>query len=206
MVRLGQVLGWAAERGWITDNPAQGIPYYRVEESRIRYLLEDEEKNLKAVCEPEKWDWIRFAYLTGLRQGEQLSLTWPQIVGGQIRLEGTETKSHRRRAVPISTATQEILERRKRVVRGSLIFPSPRGRVWEANNFRDRFWKPLFDLAGLVNFVWHDLRHTFCSRLVMAGASLVAVRELAGHRRFETTLKYAHLAPGYLRDTADLLE
>jgi len=46
-------------------------------------------------------------------------------------------------------------------------------------------------------FVWHDIRHTFASRLVMAGVPLKAVQELMGHRSIEMTARYAHLAPDY---------
>jgi site-specific recombinase XerD len=49
--------------------------------------------------------------------------------------------------------------------------------------------------AGIVNFRWHDLRHTFASRLVMKGVDIHTVQELMGHKTIQVTLRYAHFAP-----------
>jgi len=54
--------------------------------------------------------------------------------------------------------------------------------------------------AGIVDFRWHDLRHTFASRLTMAGGDLRTVQELMGHQTITMTMRYAHLAPSHLRE------
>ena len=59
--------------------------------------------------------------------------------------------------------------------------------------------------AGLEDFRFHDLRHTFASRLVMKGASLKAVQELLGHADMKMTMRYAHLSQEHLRDSVNLL-
>jgi integrase len=59
--------------------------------------------------------------------------------------------------------------------------------------------------AGLVNFHYHDLRHTFASRLVMKGVPIRAVQEYMGHRTIQMTMRYAHLAPSYQRENIELL-
>jgi site-specific recombinase XerD len=74
----------------------------------------------------------------------------------------------------------------------------------ESREAREWFNKVMAD-AKIQNFRWHDLRHTFASRLVMAGANLRAVQTLLGHKRMETTLRYSHLGESHLRDAVELL-
>ena len=59
--------------------------------------------------------------------------------------------------------------------------------------------------AQIRNFSWHCLRHTFASRLVMAGVSLKAVQELMGHKTIQMTARYAHLSPGHLQNAVELI-
>ena len=73
------------------------------------------------------------------------------------------------------------------------------------SNIRERFPRALRD-AGIERGVWHDLRHTFASHLVMAGVNLTSVKELMGHKTFAMTLRYAHLAPDFQRDAITRLD
>ncbi len=60
-------------------------------------------------------------------------------------------------------------------------------------------------LAGIENFHWHDLRHSFASRLVMAGVDLRTVQELLGHKTIAMTVRYSHLAPTHLQEAVERL-
>jgi integrase len=60
--------------------------------------------------------------------------------------------------------------------------------------------------AGITDFTFHDLRHTFASRLIMRGVDLTTVKELMGHKHINMTLRYAHLAPGCKRSAIAVLD
>ena len=64
---------------------------------------------------------------------------------------------------------------------------------------------PALQKAEMKDFHWHDLRHTFASRLVMAGVDIRTVQELMGHKTIAMTLKYAHLSQGHQKDAVQRL-
>jgi site-specific recombinase XerD len=75
----------------------------------------------------------------------------------------------------------------------------------DANNFIHRVFAPARRKAKIANFRWHDLRHTFASRLVMDGVDIRTVQELMGHKTITMTMKYSHLSPGHQMDAVQRL-
>ena len=73
----------------------------------------------------------------------------------------------------------------------------------DSRAFLRRSFEPGLRKAGIVGVCWHSLRHTAASRRVMAGVDLVSVKEILGHRDIQTTIRYAHRAPGHLRDSVN---
>jgi integrase len=60
--------------------------------------------------------------------------------------------------------------------------------------------------AGITDFHFHDLRHTFASHLVMAGVDITTVSKLLGHKSLKMTLRYAHLAPAHMAKAVNILD
>jgi integrase len=145
---------------------------------------------------------VETALLTGMRRGELLGLKWEQIRNGFIYL--TETKSGKSRQIPINDRLQDALRevRRGNQLKSPYVFCDSQGR---------RFLEVKRSLtsacrrAGIEAFRFHDLRHTFASRLVMKGAGLKAVQELLGHASLSMTMRDAHLSKEHLRDSVNLL-
>ncbi|VEG89800.1 site specific recombinase [Legionella spiritensis] len=132
---------------------------------------------------------------TGLRQGELFNLTWNMVDLNQKSLivTGDITKNSSSRYIPLNDEVLAVFQ--KLYFYGSkkgLVFPSKDNKPF---NTVKRSWGTLLKKAKIEQFRWHDLRHHFASKLVMAGVDLNTVRELLGHSDIKTTLRYAHLAP-----------
>jgi integrase len=89
----------------------------------------------------------------------------------------------------------------------SWVFPSESGTTaLNSQNFINRIFRPALRRARISNFSWHDLRHTFASRLAMAGVDLRTIQELLGHRTLAMTMRYAHLSRAHKLDAVRRLE
>jgi integrase len=133
---------------------------------------------------------------TGLRQGELFNLAWEMvdIAERSIIVSGEVTKNNSSRYIPLNDEAFKIMKQlyKKNILKSGLVFPSKNNQPF--NNVK-RSWASVLKKAQITQFRWHDLRHHFASKLVMAGIDLNTVRELLGHSDIKMTLRYAHLAP-----------
>ena len=118
-----------------------------------------------------------------------------------------ETKSDRRRDVPMGQAVYDVLSglrtKRKRPEDAGLVFTRPDGRPLGRLTTG---WETALRRAGITNFCFHDLRHTAASHMVMGGASLHETAEILGHSTLQMTRRYSHLATAHLRRVVGLLD
>ena len=196
----------AVRNGKLTDNPIRKLARCRENNGRTRFLDADEEAALRAKirelspeCEPE----FNLALHTGMRRNEQYRLRWEHVDFRLGLISVVKSKNDKRRAIPMNEVAREALEKLYQRRDGSAyVVPGTsgdRGRDWR-RSFEDAVKK-----AGVQDFCWHDLRHTFASRLVMAGVDLRTVAELLGHKTLAMVMRYAHLAPGHLRQAVERL-
>jgi len=118
------------------------------------------------------------------------------------------SKNGKPHAVPLNASAYAALERLWGA-RGEspYVFAHAKGKnVGEAMQDLKKGFHTALKNAGIEDFGWHDMRHTFASWLVMRGASLRAVAELLGHQTMQMTMRYAHLSPGYLSNEVSLLD
>jgi integrase len=143
---------------------------------------------------------------TGFRKSELLSLTWGNIDFQHqlIMVEAAYSKNGEPRSVPMTSRLTAILKSIR-------IHGDPKAPVYrnsEGQPYRDisTAFNSAVKRAGITDFTFHDLRHTFVSRLVMRGVDLTTVKELMGHKHINMTLRYAHLAPGHKRSAIAVLD
>jgi integrase len=142
---------------------------------------------------------------TGMRRGELFDLKWTAVNFDTktITVAGATTKTSDTRHIPMNKETIGVLEAwKKQVSKSPYVFPGQGG-----GRFEDvkSAWLKLLERAQIDGFRWHDMRHDFASRLVMAGVPLNTVRDLLGHADIKMTLRYAHLAPGTKAAAVELI-
>ena len=162
---------------------------------RLRYLSKEECQKLINACEPHLQPIIIAALNTGMRKGEILNLKWENIDlrNGFILLE--ITKNGDRRELPVNNTLRACLQSLQRRLDVPYVFyDKATGKPYK---FIRRSFNTACRRAGIRDFRFHDLRHTFASHLVMAGVDITTVKELLGHKSLTMTLRYAHLAPSH---------
>ncbi len=192
----------AVSNGKTEANPVKRVKLFKENNARVRYLTDEEERRLYEQL-PGRYDLlVRFAFNTGLRQSEQFGLLWENVDFDNGVITITQSKHGEARKVPLNGEARKVLNLLRAVG------PTPgKARIFPVNahNFYNRIFKPALERAKIDNFVWHDLRHTFGSRLAMKGVPILTIKELMGHKTLTMTLRYAHLAPGHLRDAVEKL-
>jgi integrase len=179
----------AQTHGKLKINPTRLVRQRKENNERIRYLSDAEETKLRAVMETgyaERIPEFEVALMTGMRMSEQLTLEWNEIDldAGTVHLD--QTKNGTSRFVRLNSRALALMKMLYERSLGS-------GRVFIAK--RPDWFRDAIREAGIKDFTWHCLRHTFASRLIMAGVDLKTVQELMGHKSITMTARYAHLSP-----------
>ena len=148
-------------------------------------------------------DWFRplvvVAILTGMRRGELLSLRWTDVDfdTGSVRIR-RDKAGDGRWAILNSEALESVRTmKRERLVLSPFVLCTPEGK--NLNNNFNRYWNAARTAAQVSDFRFHDLRHTFASRLVRRGVSSYVVQQAGGWRTTSMMARYAHLDPNTIR-------
>jgi site-specific recombinase XerD len=209
---ISMIFQEAIRNGKAKANPARLVRLHREDNSRVRFITYPEEAVIRTIIhercpihEPE----LTLALETGMRRGELYSLDWDRVDLDRRQLLLLKTKNGTARVVILTAAAASALEElRKRRSKDSpkvcltrygepMISP----RAWFELVMEEAVKKN----ASLHDVTWHIFRHTYISRLVMAGVDLRTVQELAGHKDIKMTVRYAHLAPAHKLAAVDKL-
>ncbi len=208
------------ENGKVSCNSAKLLKRCRVSGGRVRFLnqfeplptgidylkpLKTEEERLRAVIKhdcPEHMEELDIAMHTGMRRSEQyLRIDWSCVDLVRRDLHVPNSKNGQSRHISLNSEACGAFERlRKARVGSGPIAITAQGPIFIGRNgerlLGARHWfEDAVKKAGIRDFTWHDLRHTFASRLVMKDVDIRTVAELMGHKSIQMTMRYAHLAP-----------
>jgi len=186
------------KKGFKANNPVSNARLFREENTRIRWLNVEEEQALLAVTPEPYRTFCRVALYTGCRRSELLSARWDQIDWNRNVLVLPTSKNGKPKVVELSSVVVACLKHIPRRIGEDLIFH-------DCGNVSHRFpeWVKDAELTGIVSF--HTLRHTFASRLVMAGVDLLTVQSRGGWRDLAMVQRYAPLAPAHRREAIEAL-
>ncbi len=187
---------------WIDKAPK--VKLFKETNSRERSLTVEEAKRLLDELPEHQREVVLFALATGLRQRNVLRLEW-----GQVNLErrhawihGWQSKNRRPISVPLNEAAVAVLERQKDK-HPKRVF-TYRGKP--LNQANTRSWQAAKQRAGIEDFRWHDLRHTWATWQRQAGTPTHELQRLGGWRTGAMVERYAHLAPDHLAQAASRLD
>ncbi len=170
---------------------------------RLRFLNLEECQELINCCRPHLKPIVTVALHTGMRRGEILGLRWEQVDlrHGFILLD--TTKNGERREIPIDTTLEFLFQDILEDAKSEYVFTDKDGKPYKGIK---RSFKTALKEAGIRDFRFHDMRHTFASHLAMKGVDLKTIQELLGHKSLNMTLRYAHLSPGHKKKAVNILD
>lgn len=197
---LRHVVNGVVRDGKLASNPVLKLRMYKEPRGKTRFLSMEEEKVLLEKLGPTHGPWARLAILTGLRQAEQFRLQWKDVDLKRGILTLPTTKTGGVQYAHLNEEAKAILRGLDSWQRSKWVFPSENPATpLDARNFYNRVWGPAVTAVGIEWATWHDLRHTFASRLAMTGPNEGTIAALLRHSTTALVKRYAHLSPSHLK-------
>ncbi|WP_244567638.1 tyrosine-type recombinase/integrase [Bradyrhizobium erythrophlei] len=201
---LKAALNWAYHQRLVTDDTAWRLvkPFKGTTAARIRFLDTAEQNTLLLASSGALRRLIAAGLMTGARFGELARLRVSDFdrVNGSIFI--AKSKSGKPRHVPLTDGGTELFSTLA-ADRGTNEFLLTRdnGKQWKSGEYREQY-KSALAFANLEHMTFHELRHSYASTMVRAGAGLIVVAEALGHSDVRMVTKhYAHLAPSFVAET-----
>jgi len=192
---------------WIKDNPVMRVRKERVNTKIERWLSLDEEKKLLSASPSWLQEIITFAIHTGLRQGEIMDLKWSQIDFKRKTIIISEQKNRSVDTLPLNaSALGVLLKKAPNVIKPEkLVFINHLGnRI--GSSVLIRAFHRAEKKTDIPKLRFHDLRHTFATRLVQNGVDLLAVQKLGRWKNTSMVMRYAHHCVESLRAGIEVMD
>jgi len=183
-------------------NPVKKVKLLNEGNGRLRYLEQEEIARLISNCEGNLKSIVILAVNTGMRRGEIFDLKWHDIDFRRSIIHLYKTKNKEKREVFLNEDVKNTLIAIRKNPKSPFVFCYKNGQP--VRDIR-KPWVKALKKSNIKDFVFHSLRHTFCSQLVMAGVDINTVKELAGHKTLQMTLRYSHLSQSHKQRAVDVL-
>lgn len=186
---------------WIDKAPQ--VKLYKEAKRRVRWITPEQANRLLSELPPHQRDITLFALATGLRQSNVIKLTWEQVdlPRSTAWIPGDKAKGKEDIHVSLSQLAVGLLQRRLGKHK-DYVFTYAGKPIHQVNT---RAWRSALKRAGIENFRWHDLRHTWASWLVQNGTPMYDLQEMGGWKSVEMVRRYAHLAPAHMAKHAEVV-
>lgn len=198
LATLSNMLNMAVAWKLIDSSPYKGVKHFRVNNTNLRILSEGEFHKLYAAASP----WLRpillAAATTGMRRGEIINLKWDDVNLEEGFIFVRDSKNYESRTVTIHPKLKEALLLLKDKRQNDYAFGGKKTIIYA--------WTNALCKSGIPHCRFHDLRHTFASRLVMEGVDLVTVQELMGHKNINMTKRYSHPTPEHKKQAVERID
>ena len=205
---LSKMFSMAYDNGLVETNPMRRVHKLRESPSRERYLTDEEEKRFFAVLVGRRAHLrpiVVVALQTGMRQGENLGLRWEHTDFDQRTIYVAHTKTGKPRRIPMSKPVEvELRSLKQDASSDEHIFSYARTGL-KLTTFRHA-WAGACKAARISGLRFHDLRHTFATRLRAKGVHEMDIMSLLGHTTLQMTSRYTHPMAQNLRTAVDSLE
>ena len=213
MATLGSVFAFGKrdDVGICDENPIEKVIKNESNNERVRKLDEEELAALLLECKKSSelsklgatfgseclYDMVMFSLLTAARWSECKKLTWEHVNFEDLKMTFVERKNDEDHHFSIEDPDLlELLRNRFQNAASAMVFPKPEVR---------KAFKRACKRAGVEDFRWHDLRHTSVSYALMSGATLAEAQKHAGHKSYQSTLRYGHLDTTTTKKTSSMI-
>ncbi len=199
---IKHMFNMAVQWNLLGENRLRLVKKFREPAGRVRYLDDEQLVKLVDSCANHLKPIVIMAVNTGMRKGEILTLKWADVDLEKGIIMIKNTKNNETRILPLNKTLGTMLTAMNRNGHQH-VFVNGKGHPFD--DVKSGFASAL-KRAAIADFRFHDLRHTFASKLVMAGVDIRTVQELMGHKDIKMTMRYSHLSDRHLREAVAVLD
>jgi integrase len=196
---LKRMFNYAIESELLETNPVKSVKLLsEQDEIHEKILTADEEEKLINECHSRLKPVVVLALNSGMRKSEILKLKWDDVDLFKETIRVQNTKSKKARILPMNDTAKRVFRYLKESRNGD-------EKVFPFKNIRSAF-EGARERAGVPELRFHDLRHTYATRLVESGCDIVLIQKLLGHSTLLVTQRYTHACENRMREAVKRLD